>query len=147
MRQRQRERGRLRVAGVGEHAADQDDGRAGQPGVERIGRGRAEEALPLLEPDEVPQPMRPVGCPACRQTGYRGRLGLFELLEVDAAVREHLQAEPDLKRLRQVALAGGLQPLRRAGLRLVAQGQTTLDEVLRSTPAWEEGVRSAPAAR
>ena len=103
--------------------------------------------LPLLEPDEVPQPMRPVGCPACRQTGYRGRLGLFELLEIDPAVREHLQAEPDLKRLRQAALAGGLQPLRRAGLRLVAQGQTTLDEVLRSTPAWEEGVRSAPAAR
>ncbi|NRT57195.1 GspE/PulE family protein [Sphaerotilus uruguayifluvii] len=95
--------------------------------------------LPVLEPGEPLRPMRPVGCPACRQTGYRGRLGLFELLEVDAAVRSAIGAEPDLARLRRAGLAGGLQPLRRAGLRLVAQGQTTLDEVLRSTPAWEEG--------
>ena len=100
--------------------------------------------LPVLEPGEPLRPMRPVGCPACRQTGYRGRLGLFELLEVDAAVRSAIGAEPDLARLRRAGLAGGLQPLRRAGLRLVAQGQTTLDEVLRSTPAWEEGGAPAP---
>jgi general secretion pathway protein E len=62
---------------------------------------------------------------------------LFELLTVNEAVRSAVREVPDLALLRRQSLSDGLQPLRRAGLRQVAEGRTTLDEVLRSTPGWE----------
>ncbi|HMW23258.1 MAG TPA: ATPase, T2SS/T4P/T4SS family [Burkholderiaceae bacterium] len=80
------------------------------------------------------RPMRPVGCTACRMTGYRGRSGLFELLTFDEGVRATITEQPDLARLRRESQRQGLTPLRLAGLRKVAQGLTTLDEVLRATP-------------
>ena len=92
--------------------------------------------VPVLGENEPFQPHRPVGCPACRQSGFRGRRGLFELLTVNEAVRSAVREVPDLDLLRRHSLAEGLQPLRRAGLRQVAEGRTTLDEVLRSTPGW-----------
>ena len=80
------------------------------------------------------RPMRAAGCQACRMTGYRGRSGLFELLTFDEGVRHAISERPDLARLRRESLRQGLTPLRLAGLHKVAQGLTTLDEVLRSTP-------------
>ncbi|WP_293997145.1 GspE/PulE family protein [Sphaerotilus sp.] len=94
-------------------------------------------SVPVLAEHEPFQPHRPVGCPACRQSGFRGRRGLFELLTVNEAVRGAVREVPDLGLLRRQSLSDGLQPLRRAGLRQVADGRTTLDEVLRSTPGWE----------
>jgi general secretion pathway protein E len=86
------------------------------------------------------QACRAVGCETCRGTGYRGRIGLFELLMFDEAMRlanrEGAQNTPDLAAIRSQALAGGMLPLRLAGLRQVAAGHTTLEEVLRATPAW-----------
>jgi len=79
-------------------------------------------------------PYRPVGCLDCRMTGYRGRSGLFELLTMDEGVRGAIAEPMDLARVRRQSLAQGLTPLRLAGLRKVAQGLTTLDEVLRATP-------------
>ncbi|MEY2873175.1 MAG: hypothetical protein RLZZ373_546, partial [Pseudomonadota bacterium] len=93
--------------------------------------------VPVLEDGEAFQPHRAAGCPACRQSGFRGRRGLFELLTVNEAVRGAVRDVPDLPVLRRQSLSDGLQPLRRAGLRQVAEGRTTLDEVLRSTPGWE----------
>jgi general secretion pathway protein E len=85
-------------------------------------------------------PHRAVGCESCRGTGYRGRIGLFELLMFDEAMRqanrEGSQSTPDLAAIRAQALAGGMTPLRLGGLHQVAAGHTTLDEVLRSTPGW-----------
>jgi len=83
------------------------------------------------------RPYRPVGCLECRMTGYRGRAGLYELLTVTDAARSHIQPVPDTLKLRQQALHDGLRPLRLAGVMKVAEGLTTLEEVLRSTPAWE----------
>jgi general secretion pathway protein E len=83
------------------------------------------------------RPYRPVGCLECRMTGYRGRAGLYELLTVTDAARGHIQPQPDAAKLRQQALHDGLRPLRLAGVMKVAEGVTTLEEVLRSTPAWE----------
>ncbi|MEY8878522.1 MAG: GspE/PulE family protein [Leptothrix sp. (in: b-proteobacteria)] len=83
------------------------------------------------------RPQRPGGCEACRQTGFRGRRGLFELLLLDADLRGAIHEQPDLGVIRRLALTSGVQPLRLAGLREVAAGHTTLDEVLRATPAWE----------
>ncbi|MEO8296808.1 MAG: GspE/PulE family protein [Burkholderiales bacterium] len=82
-------------------------------------------------------PYRPVGCLDCRMTGYRGRGGLFELMPVNELVRTAIGDVPDLARIRIQALADGLLPLRVAGLHKVAAGETTLDEVLRATPAWD----------
>ena len=83
------------------------------------------------------RPYKPVGCLECRMTGYRGRAGLYELLTVGDAARECISPVPDAQRLRQQALKDGLRPLRVAGAMKVAQGLTTLDEVLTATPAWE----------
>ncbi len=83
------------------------------------------------------KPYKPVGCLECRMTGYRGRAGLYELLTVSDAARAHIQPVPDAAKLRQQALHDGLRPLRLAGVMKVAEGVTTLEEVLRATPAWE----------
>jgi general secretion pathway protein E len=83
------------------------------------------------------KPYRPVGCLECRMTGYRGRAGLYELLTVSDTARAAIHPVVDVARLRKQALADGLRPLRLAGAMKVAEGLTTLDEVLRATPAWE----------
>ena len=80
---------------------------------------------------------RPVGCLECRMTGFRGRAGLYELLTVGDAAQAFIHPVPDAAGLRQQALKDGLRPLRLAGAMKVAEGVTTVDEVLRATPAWE----------
>ncbi|MET0332979.1 MAG: GspE/PulE family protein, partial [Rhizobacter sp.] len=82
-------------------------------------------------------PYKPVGCLECRMTGYRGRAGLYELLSVSEAANACIHPQTDLPRLRKQALSEGLRPLRLAGAMKVAEGLTTVEEVLRSTPAWE----------
>lgn len=83
------------------------------------------------------QVYKPVGCLECRMTGYRGRAGLYELLLIDEQARAAVHPTPDVAKLRQVAARNGLRPLRTAGVMKVAEGHTTLEEVLRSTPVWE----------
>jgi general secretion pathway protein E len=70
-------------------------------------------------------------------TGFRGRCGLYELLSVTDAARACIQPVPDVTRLRQQALQDGMRPLRLAGAMKVAEGVTTLQEVMSATPAWE----------
>jgi general secretion pathway protein E len=69
-------------------------------------------------------------------TGYRGRAGLYELLTVSEAAQAAIHPQPDIAALRQQAVKEGMRPLRLAGALKVAEGVTTLDEVLRSTPQW-----------
>ncbi|MFG5408160.1 GspE/PulE family protein [Piscinibacter sakaiensis] len=80
------------------------------------------------------RPYRPVGCLDCRMTGYRGRAGLYELMTIDEAARATIHPTPDFAALRRQAIAGGMRPLRLAGIMKVAEGLTTVDEVLRTTP-------------
>jgi general secretion pathway protein E len=80
------------------------------------------------------KPYQPVGCVDCRMTGYSGRMGLYELLEVTEGFRERVAAQPSTDALRRQALADGMRPLRLAGVLRVAQGLTVLEEVLASTP-------------
>ena len=79
-------------------------------------------------------PFKPVGCIDCRMTGFRGRIGLFELLTVSEALKEGITHEPSMEALRRQAVQDGMRPLRLAGALHVAQGMTTLDEVMASTP-------------
>jgi general secretion pathway protein E len=83
------------------------------------------------------QPYKPVGCLECRNTGYRGRTGLYELMVMSEGARLAVHPTLDVSALRKQALADGMHPLRLAGVMKVAEGVTTLDEVLRTTPVWE----------
>ncbi len=80
------------------------------------------------------KPFRPVGCVDCRMTGFKGRMGLYELLTVTEAFKDRVSREPQLEALRRQAVADGMRPLRLAGAARVAEGLTTLDEVLACTP-------------
>jgi general secretion pathway protein E len=81
------------------------------------------------------RPFKPVGCLECRHTGYRGRAGLYELLVMSEAARGCVHPGLDAAALRRQAMTEGLRPLRLAGAMKVAEGLTTLEEVLRSTPS------------
>ncbi|MBN2490091.1 MAG: Flp pilus assembly complex ATPase component TadA [Planctomycetes bacterium] len=77
---------------------------------------------------------RAVGCAACEQTGYRGRQGIFELLEMNSEMRNLIHRMASTSRLREAAvLAGGMVTLLRDGVRKALAGSTSLDEVLRVT--------------
>ena len=78
---------------------------------------------------------KPVGCPECRQTGYRGRTGLYELLTVTEAFSEQIREETDIQALRRQSIADGMKPLRIAGALKIQEGVTTADEVLKVTAA------------
>lgn len=73
----------------------------------------------------------PVGCPSCGGTGYRGRIGLFETLPVDGAVRELVRREPDPLRILETARAGGMTTMLEDGIGKAAEGLISLEEVMR----------------
>ena len=79
-------------------------------------------------------PYKPVGCVDCRMTGFRGRMGLYELLTVSETLKDGITKEPSIDALRRQAVKDGMRPLRMAGALRVAQGVTTLEEVVAATP-------------
>jgi general secretion pathway protein E len=87
---------------------------------------------------EIPKPTtvwRPVGCPECRQTGFRGRTGIYELALVTEAFTHLIQEVTDLAALRRQSVLDGMKPLRMAGAYKVVEGVTTPEEVLKATSA------------
>jgi len=78
------------------------------------------------------------GCPDCYETGYKGRLGVYELMVMSGSLRRKLVETADSSTLQKVALAEGMQTLRQDGGTLVARGLTTTEEVLRVTRGCEE---------
>ena len=85
---------------------------------------------------KIPKPAtvyRPIGCPECRQTGFRGRTGLYELLTVSENFTNMISDQTDLVALRAQAVADGMKPLRIAGAHKVLEGMTTPEEVLKVT--------------
>jgi type IV pilus assembly protein PilB len=88
------------------------------------------------------------GCAQCHDSGYRGRTGIYEILEVTDPVRQFLHEVDDEEALRRFVGQHGWRPLREVGLRLVEQGESTLEEVLRVTHAEsEERTRAEKPAR
>jgi type II secretory ATPase GspE/PulE/Tfp pilus assembly ATPase PilB-like protein len=73
------------------------------------------------------------GCDRCRKTGYTGRLGIYELMVMDDAMRDIITRNPDVNQLRKLARERGLVTLRQDGLDKVLKGMTTVDEILRVT--------------
>ena len=93
---------------------------------------------PELLPPDFPQPLpevlwEPAGCRHCRETGYSGRIGVYELLRADSTIRAMCVDRIDSNRIRDYAVTQGMTTLRRSGWNRVLDGTTTVDEVLRIT--------------
>ena len=80
---------------------------------------------------------RPVGCLECRMTGYMGRIGLYEILMLSPDMKQAINAESDIAKIRDLAFREGMKPLRISGAMKVAAGVTTLEEVVKVSPPAE----------
>jgi general secretion pathway protein E len=102
---------------------------------------RAEDALAwkaLVAPWKANQPAqlyRPVGCLDCRMTGYKGRMGNYEIMPLSAELKQLIASKADLGSLRQQAMREGMKSLRIAGAKKVAAGLTTIEEIMKVAPA------------
>src|SRR3954470_10185853 len=91
----------------------------------------------VCAPFKAPPPeyvYRPVGCLECRNTGYLGRVGLYEIMQVTREIKRLIQDQTDVQAVTQAAYKSGMRPLRVSGATKVAQGLTTFEEVLKSAP-------------
>jgi len=75
-------------------------------------------------------PVRGQGCAACHGTGYKGRIGLFEVLPLSESFRSRILERQNADQLKQQALADGLTTIRRSGLDKIKEGLTTVEEVV-----------------
>jgi general secretion pathway protein E len=94
------------------------------------------EGRPLPPPDH---PQRAVGCDDCRNTGYRGRSAIYEMMELEQEITRMIDPGVELAELTRKALEKGMMPLRLAGARKVAQGLTNVEEVARVVPPRDDG--------
>ncbi len=75
------------------------------------------------------------GCDKCRNTGYSGRVGIYELLTIDDQVRDMIARNPNVAEFRRLCIERGMVTLRMDGMQKVAKGETTAQEILRVTEA------------
>lgn len=78
-----------------------------------------------------------VGCLECRETGYRGRAGVYEIMLLSEQIKELITKDTDISKLKKQAYREGMHSLRLSGAQKVAAGLTTVEEVLRVTPQSE----------
>jgi general secretion pathway protein E len=88
----------------------------------------------LAKPDHI---YKPVGCLECRNTGFRGRSGIYEMLTITPALRKLITPETDLAKLTKLARQEGMQPLIINGAEKIAAGLTTIEELLKVAPPLE----------
>jgi general secretion pathway protein E len=91
----------------------------------------------LTSPWEIAPPqqvMNPVGCKACRDTGYLGRQGIYEVLLNTPAVQAQITSHLESAKIRDIAMGEGMHTLRLSGASRVARGETTIEEVMRVAP-------------
>jgi general secretion pathway protein E len=96
---------------------------------------------PLDPPDPLPEGTAlfvPKGCDECRNTGYRGRIGIYEIVTMSPELRRMVAPDVDLARVRSLAIKEGMHTLRQSGARKVALGLTTVSEVVRVAMAEAE---------
>ena len=100
-------------------------------------------ALAILDPARASGLRQGAGCPECRGSGYRGRVGIYELLIVDEPLRQAVCAGAAAGELERIARRNGFQNLREDALARALAGRTTLEEVLRVTGGHTDGDASA----
>jgi type II secretory ATPase GspE/PulE/Tfp pilus assembly ATPase PilB-like protein len=91
---------------------------------------------PLLGPGDSPALSIGKGCDDCHQSGYLGRMGLFEILSADEEIRSLIEAGGSADQIRQAAMNAGMIPVQQLGKLAAFLGQTTVEELLRTVP-WE----------
>ena len=89
---------------------------------------------------------RGAGCDQCRQTGYQGRAAIYEVCVITEPLRRLIMQRRDGSELKQCAIAEGMETLRQDGWRRVAQGKTTIEEVVRVTQTDEVMAETAEEA-
>ena len=94
-----------------------------------------ELAVLQITREECPEINRGQGCELCGQTGYRGRVGLYELLLMSDAIRHHVASGADANVIRNEAISAGMRTLREDALDKLKAGLTTPEEVVRVTRA------------
>src|SRR5205823_9543014 len=87
------------------------------------------------------------GCPHCHQTGYTGRSGIFEILEIDDRVRSLVSQNSTDSAIRHAAGEAGMRSMGEDGLKKVLEGRTTLEEVTRVVYLGEQSARICPSCR
>ncbi|HUU41237.1 MAG TPA: type IV-A pilus assembly ATPase PilB [Desulfatiglandales bacterium] len=92
--------------------------------------------------DEIPDLIiyGPNGCAKCKGTGYKGRVGLFELMEITDEVGRAINAGVSEDQLRKIAALNGMVTLREAGLKKIRKGLTSLEEVMKRTTITKEAI-------
>lgn len=101
----------------------------------------ADDWSALTKPWNAPLPstaQRAVGCLECRDTGYRGRAGVYEIMLLNDAIKPLITADTDIVALRRQAFKDGMRSLRLSGAQKIAAGLTPIEEVLRVTPQSEQ---------
>lgn len=91
----------------------------------------------LVQPWRAPVPAQiyiAQGCEHCRHTGYRGRVGLYEIMPLSNELKKLVAADANLDVLKQQAYREGVQPLRLSGAKRISEGVTTIEEVMRVVP-------------
>ncbi|OIR04627.1 type II secretion system protein E [mine drainage metagenome] len=88
----------------------------------------------MPKPDRI---YKPVGCMECRNTGFRGRSGIYEMLTITPALRKLITPETDLAKLTKLARQEGMQPLIINGAEKIAAGLTTIEELMKVAPPLE----------
>jgi general secretion pathway protein E len=89
---------------------------------------------PLRAKNRPKSVYQPVGCLECRQTGFFGRVGLYEMMTISPAIKRLMTLDCDLNQLRRQAINDGMRPLRLSGAQKVVKGLTTIEEVLKVAP-------------
>lgn len=84
-----------------------------------------------LESDEIPTLYRPKGCPKCNGTGYKGRIGIYEVMTVSETIERLAVEKATAEQIKKVALEEGMRTLRMDGFEKVKMGITSIEEVLR----------------
>jgi general secretion pathway protein E len=91
----------------------------------------------LTRPWKTPMPKNAhqvVGCSECRNTGYKGRAGVYEIMPLSDNLKEYIHEDGQVAELRKEAIKEGMHSLRLSGANKISNGLTTIDEVLRVTP-------------
>ncbi len=88
-----------------------------------------------VSPDEVKtfQVYKGKGCPICNQTGYKGRIGLYEVMPIKDEIKELILSRASTSEIKKEAMRLGMKTLRQSGIIKIREGLTTIEEVLRST--------------
>jgi general secretion pathway protein E len=115
------------------------------PKCKQPGGLRAEDEaawIALVAPWKSTMPSQlyhPVGCLDCRMTGFKGRIGIYEIMQMSPEIMRLVAEGVELSRLREQAMREGMKPLRIAGAKKVAAGLTTIAEIIKVAPPLLDG--------